>query len=382
MASYKQYETKQGKKLWKFDIYLGTDLQTGKPKHTVRRGFNTKKEASLAASRLELEASRGAIVKDNNISFQTVYEQWYQAYVNTVGESTWNRTAGMFDNHILPALGKYRIRTITIAQIQRAVNDWFKIAARNYKRWYNYVVDVFEFAIKHGYLEKNVAKLITVPKKRESAGDKFENFWDKDQLAEFFSYLDPTLEMEKYTLFRVYAFCGVRRGEALALTWNDISFKDSTMRINKTLTQGEKGRQIIQAPKTRNSRRTIDLDPKTLNDLKEWKTIQKRKYLMLGFNTLQPNQLIFANNKNGYKSLNTPAKWLKSIRVAHNLTKVTVHGFRHSHCSALFSAGATIKEVQMRLGHADVATTLNIYTHVTKNQNKEVANKLAHYLDF
>ena len=103
---------------------------------------------------------------------------------------------------------------------------------------------------------------------------------------------------------------------------------------------------------------------------------------MLGINTLQPNQLMFSNTKNGYHSLNTPAKWLKPIIADHNLKPITIHGFRHSHASLLFSAGASIKEVQLRLGHADVATTLNIYTHVTKKQNKEAVEKLANYANF
>ncbi len=382
MASFKQYELQDGTKLWKTDVYLGIDPQTGKPKHTVRRGFKTKKEASLVASRIELEVSQGNLEKENNILFSAVYKEWYQAYINTVSESTWNRTAGMFDNHILPALGKYRIRTITINQVQRAVNKWFKVASYNYKRWYNYTVSVFEFAIKQGYIQKNVAKMATLPKRRPRVGDAPENFWDKDQLETFFSYLDIEKEPEKFTLFRVLAFCGVRRGECLALTWDDVNFTENTLRVNKTLTQGERGKQIIQSPKTKNSRRTIELDPITINYLKHWKAVQKRKYFMLGYNTLQPKQLIFANNKNGYKSLNTPAKWLKPIIADHNLKPITIHGFRHSHCSALFSAGASIKEVQLRLGHADVATTLNIYSHVTKNQNKEVAQKLVNYLDF
>ena len=188
MASFKQYELQDGTKLWKTDVYLGIDPQTGKPKHTVRRGFKTKKEASLVASRIELEVSQGNLEKENNILFSAVYKEWYQAYINTVSESTWNRTAGMFDNHILPALGKYRIRTITINQVQRAVNKWFKVASYNYKRWYNYTVSVFEFAIKQGYIQKNVAKMATLPKRRPRVGDAPENFWDKDQLETFFSY--------------------------------------------------------------------------------------------------------------------------------------------------------------------------------------------------
>ncbi len=143
-----------------------------------------------------------------------------------------------------------------------------------------------------------------------------------------------------------------------------------------------RGKQIIQPPKTKKGQRVIALDKITLNYLKQWRARQRREYLMLGFNTIQRGQLIFANSNNGFKSLNTPAKWLNKIIKAHNLKKITVHGFRHTSASMLFAAGATIKEVQTRLGHEDAQTTLNIYTHVTKKQDNQAAEKLANYLDF
>ena len=92
--------------------------------------------------------------------------------------------------------------------------------------------------------------------------------------------------------------------------------------------------------------------------------------------------MIFASSKNSYKSLDQPWKWLSKIIRANKLKKITVHGFRHSHASALFSAGASIKEVQERLGHEDVQTTMNVYTHVTAKQNKNAVDKLSSYLNF
>ena len=383
MTNVNKYLDKNGNTRYQFQLYMGIDPQTGNKKRTRRRGFRTKKEATLALSRLTLELeSKGSLPTENNILFSEVYSEWYEQYINTVRESTWNRTAGMFNNHILPEFGNKRIRTITIAQCQTALNKWFKAVSRNYKRWYNYVIQIFEFALKRGYIERNIAKLVTMPKKAELSGDRPVNFWSRDELQHFFNCIDSKHELEKYTLFRVLAFTGIRRGECLALTWNDIDFSNSTMRINKTLTQGKNGKQIIQAPKTTHGRRTIDLDPDTLATLKEWRKEQRERYLMLGFNTMQKEQLIFANNKNKFKSLNTPAKWLSKVIKEYDLKSITIHGFRHTHASALFSAGASIKEVQTRLGHSDVQTTLNIYTHVTKEQNKEAVQKLANYLNF
>ncbi|MEJ6399962.1 site-specific integrase [Nicoliella lavandulae] len=386
MATIKQYLTKDGSKRYKFQLYLGVDLQTGKQKQTTRRGFKTKKEASLELSRLQLEIAQGGIKQENNIKFEDVYKQWYQAYINTVRESTYARTGGMFKNHILVTFGDKRIRTIKINDVQKAVNQWFKIAPATFTKWYHYTSMVFDYAIKEGYIDNtasaNPCKLISIPKKQDEKGDKFANFWNKQQLARFFKCIDPNKELEKFTLFRVLAFAGLRRGECLALTWDDINFSENTIRVNKTLTQGLRGKQIVQAPKTKKGRRTIILDSSTINYLKRWRTAQKQRYLMLGFNTFKKSQLVFATTTNTHKCLNTPAKWLNLIIKENGLTKITVHGFRHTHASALFASGASIKEVQERLGHEDVQTTMNVYTHVTKQQNKDAVNKLVNYLDF
>lgn len=383
MASITSYQLKNGDKRYSFQIYAGLDPQTGKPKHLFRRGFKTKKQATLEASRLELAISQGDLKKENNILFKTVYEEWYQSYINTVRVSTYARVGNMFVNHILPFFGNKRIRTITVQQVQKAVNQWVVEAPNNYKKWFQYMARVFEFALKHGYMHgDNPAKLITMPKPKEQWKKKPENFWTKEELQQFFSYIDPVEELEKYTLFRVLAFTGLRRDEMLALTWNDINFSQATLTVNKTLAQGIGGKLIINPPKTKAGNRTIKLDPVTLSYLKRWRARQKREYLVLGFNTLKRGQLIFANSKNKFKSENTPSKWLNKIVKAHHLKRITIHGFRHSHTSFLLESGVPLKEVQTRLGHDDVQTTLNVYAHVTEKQENEAVQKLVSFLNF
>ena len=388
MASIKKYTKKDGSTAYMFRAYLGIDPQTGKAKRTTRRGFTNEKNARNELKRIEYEATQG-ITNDQqcNKTFEEVYHEWYKSYINTVRESTWARTDAMFQNHILPALGKYRIRTITTAQCQTSLNKWFKITTHNYKGWFNYTQSVFDYAIRQGYITDNPAKRTIMPKKHATPGKKAPNFWDKSQLQTFFSYIDPDKELERYTLFRLLAFTGIRRGECLALNWDDVDTKNSTLNVNKTLTQGARGKQIIQATKTKKGTRIISLDSTTLFYLKKWQLEQKRKLFMLGFNANESDQLLFATTKNTFKSLNTPKKWLDLITdrmKADNVTlpHISIHGFRHSHASALFSAGATIKEVQERLGHEDAQTTLNIYTHVTQQQDEQAVQKLVNFLDF
>ncbi|ARW21636.1 site-specific integrase [Levilactobacillus brevis] len=382
MASIKKYTDKHGNTRYGFQLYVGINPQTGKPKKTSRRGFKTKKEATLAASRLELEASTGSLQQDNNILFETVYHEWYEIYANTVQESTTVRVTGMFDSHILPAFGNKRIRTITLNALQSAVNGWSKEVKRNYKRWYYYTRQVFQYALKVGYIDNNPATLVTVPKPDISWQRDKNKFWTKAQMVHFFSYIDPVESAEKYTLFRVLAYTGIRRGECLALTWQDINFSQATMTISKTVTQGHGGKQIIQPPKTSAGKRTIPIDEVTLGHLKHWRHAQQRLYLMMGYNTMAPGQLIFANRVNGYKSLNTPGKWLHTIidDKPDEFPQITIHKFRHTFTSLMFESGATIKEVQGLLGDADATTVMNVYAHVSKKQQKQASDKFARFM--
>ncbi|RRG11055.1 MAG: site-specific integrase [Lactobacillus sp.] len=386
MVNIKGYQTSNGQKRYEFQLYTGTNSQTGKQERTRRRGFKTKKEANIALSKLRLQLTRSEHPeKANNIPFSEVYKEWYVQYIHTVRESTFARTEGMFDNHILPEFGNKRIRTITADQIQKAVNKWYKQTTYNYKRWYNYTASVLDFGKRRGYInrwEPNPARMIVMPKKHDDFDDKPENFWSKQELETFFNLIDKEKQPEQYALFRLLAFGGLRRGEILALKWSDLNTTECTVSIQRTLTQGRKGKQIVQPPKTHKSRRKIILDSRTMNILKHWRLIQQQRYLKLGINTINNDQLMFANRYNRHKVLNCPSKWLHALIDGTSLKPITVHGFRHTHASALFAGGASIKEVQDRLGHQDAQTTLNIYTHVTKDQNKEAVIKLASYLNF
>lgn len=97
---------------------------------------------------------------------------------------------------------------------------------------------------------------------------------------------------------------------------------------------------------------------------------------------MQPNQLVFASKNNNYIALTRFNNVLTRICDNHDFPRLKIHGFRHTHCSLLFEAGLSVKEVQDRLGHSDVQTTLNIYTHVTKKQKDVVAEKFSNYVNF
>lgn len=105
--------------------------------------------------------------------------------------------------------------------------------------------------------------------------------------------------------------------------------------------------------------------------------------LGFGFNALNSDQYVFTRHQsNQLLRLEHPAERVKIYCSELNLEPIKVHGFRHTHCSLLFEAGVPIQDVQERLGHSDIQTTMNIYTHVTETSRNQSATKFANYVNF
>lgn len=382
MANIKKYTKSNGSTAYMFQAYLGTDSSTGKRIRVTRQGFNTKKEAQLELSRLKIEVNEQGYTKNMRYKFNQVYELWLTQYRNTVKESTLNKTMEIFNHHILPLFGNLYMDKVTVLFCQEAVNKWYK-NVKKYKAISNYTSRIFDYGISINVLDSNPVKKISMPVKKVNVQeDKVLNFYNKEELAHFFECLKKDEKPLQLALFRTLAFTGARKGEILALQWKDINFVDNSIRINKTVTLGLKNALIIQAPKTKSSVRTISMDIQTMTILKEWKRIQKEDYFKLGFNTLNPSQLVFPSTKNTIMQPPKVGKYLDRLVDLYNLKRITTHGFRHTHCSLLFESGASIKEVQDRLGHSDVQTTMNIYAHVTEKAKEKTADKFAKYVNF
>lgn len=384
VSPIKSYKLKNGELRYEFPAYLGIDPLTGKQKRTMKRGFKTRKEAELALARIKLEVANGTYKQERAETYQEVYALWVAQYEKTVEESTFLKTTGIFRNHILPAMGAYKIEKINVDVCQKHIDEW-AAKLKKFRMVKAYAAKVLDFTVKRGYIQANPFTHVDMPttssKKAFTADeDEAENFYTREQLNQFLSCLEQESNYTAYVLFRLLAFSAMRKGEALALTWNDLNFATNELRINKALSRGKENRLYLKSTKT-GVARTIKMDDKTMAVLKDWKKKQKQDYLVIGFNTMQPKQLVFSNEQNVYMQPTKTRKWLEHVLTKYNLPKITTHGFRHTHCSLLFEAGANLKEVQDRLGHSDVQTTMNIYAHVTKKAKEEAILKFANYIE-
>lgn len=382
MAMIKQYQKKNGDKAWYFKTYLGKDPLTGKKKYTTKRGFKTQKEAKIALATLELNVQKSGVPTSSNSTFQEAADLWLANYKKTVTASTYSRTDIIFNKHVLPKIGNIKLSKITTAYCQKVINNWHdKGSSKQYPLFVNYMNKVFKYAINIGLTSDNPVANVIVPPAKEDRQKKLK-LYTKEQLQSFLTIIDneqnPYLKIRDYTLFRLLAFSGCRIGEVLALTWKDINFTTNELSINKTIAKGE-GYYVSQTPKTKSSNRKIILDKKTISQLKRWKLEQVKFLFKLGYS--KP-AFIFNNEQNKFTINQAVADRYALYRERAELPYIGLHGFRHTHASMLYNAGADHKEVQERLGHANIKTTMDTYTHLTDDKKEETTQKLVKYINF
>lgn len=389
MATFKQYQKKDGKKAWQFQAYLGTDPITGKSIKTTRRNFRTKKEAQLALSRLQVDFEKNGFNYSHNkiITFSDLYLSWFEQHSRDIKETTKQRIRIYFENHILKSFGSLKLSKITPLYCQKILNEWSETLA-SYKGMRVYVNLVFKYGILLDVCKDNPMERTIIPKAKKKEVIASDSYYTKNELENFFDCLIQLNDQRAFAFFRVLAFTGLRKGEAMALQWQDISFKDKTITVNKTLAELQNGKPIIQDTKTTSSNRVIKIDDGTLAILNEWKNYILQEKLKLGIreenfsaNIVFCNSVLYSENQYLYKSYANNVL-LKVKKYFPSMKIIKVHDFRKTNASLLFESGASIKDVSQRLGHKSTKITTDIYIMVTETKQDETAENFSKYMAF
>lgn len=381
MTKIIKYTNKDNETLYKFRFYAGLDELTGKQRYIRRQGFTSEKDAKTELLKIEYLVSTNQYFKSvKSGKFGDVLDEWLALHKETVKASTWQFIELRANKHVRPYFKDMYVDKITLRQCQDFVNKTFKVAPVAYVYSVSIVKNTLDYALRLGMIESNPMLYVIKPKKQTTISDNHGNYYNKDELKKFLDVAKNT-DLKKYTLFRLLAFSGMRIGECLALTWHDLNYKNNTIAINKTLARTKNGIKI-QTPKTKASNRVVSLDNETIQVLKMWQLEQRKQLLKLGINAMNKQQLIFSNTKNKFIIIPTVRLAIKQIANKAGIYPITTHGFRHTHATLLFASGMDIKQVQARLGHSNVQTTLNIYTHAMKDKQDKIGDEFARYINF
>lgn len=342
----------------------------GKNQRHVKRGFTTKREAK------EYEANFLANVSNSCTQlFEDVAKKYIEnRKLKNLKLSTLENKQYLINKHILPTFGKMPANTITPAHIEQ----WQKKlldSEKNYAPTYIYTINnilntILRYATRYLNLGKNPAEATeTIGQARN---DHFD-FWTPEEFNKFLAALNDKEANAKahikrrcsdYVLtmaFTILFYTGLREGELLALTSNDIDLEKHTISVSKTFKR-LKSQDYLSSPKTKTSTRVIKISDTLTEKIREY---------LSSIEDLQPTDRIFEsiNVNNLYRAIHSSAK-LAGIK------EIRVHDLRHSCCSLLFHIGCSPLQVKTYLGHKNIQITLNIYAHLYPESMDEISQKV------
>lgn len=375
----KPYTLADGTVLYRFTAYLGVDQNTGKDKIVTRSKFLSAKHAQAALDKLKYEFTSGHAPENMRKSFSDVYAEWDILYKDSgIVMSTYSKTEGYFNNHILPFFKDIKVSKITVRHCEQFALQLSK-KLKYFHHIINYASDVLDTAVRYGYINSNPFAIAEIPK--EQVQEKSNNYLDAVDLGILLKYV-KTLDLKVHALIRLLIFTGMRKGELLVLTWSDIDFEKKSLSIHEaySFSKYNKGNNV-GLPKGKLSR-TIPLDERTLEVLEQWQKEQHLRLTQIGISpNSAENQLIFSNSVNNYVKLDYPNQLLRPILSKLNLKYITVHGLRHTHATLLTEADAKLIAIQQRLGHSEKNNTTDFfYVHVTEKIKQDTLNYLLDYL--
>ncbi|MFS1511846.1 tyrosine-type recombinase/integrase [Chengkuizengella sp. SCS-71B] len=353
---------------WSFSVSLGKDPD-GKRRQITRSGFKTKKEAEKACAALITEYEQGNMI-EKKMQLNAFMTMWLETREGKVKPGSYARDYRHTKNHIIPYLGKMDLTKLTALHVEKLFKHLSNdkgLSNRTILDIHSVLKNALKTAIRWGYVSKNVAALVDRPKV-----DKKEiHVWDQNEAHKFLSTAKK--RSRYYITFLLALTTGMRQGEILGLRWKDVDLKDRFISIRQTLTHDGKG--FNSHTKTNAGNRLISIDKQTAIELDHHRktTLNEEKlkagpvYTDLGL-VMPSNIGTPVNPRNLLRSMESLIKTI-------DITKISFHDLRHTHATLLLKQGVHPKIVSERLGHANIRITLDTYSHILPNMQKNTADE-------
>lgn len=388
-------------------VYIGTDVKTGKRiTKTITAKTLKSLDRKIIETKIQFEKSGSTIKETISIdNFENLAEVWFSNFKTWVSsQNTINRVRGYLDTYIIPQFGDYKPDQIEPADVQLWVNKLARRAkksvdsgvkrakkgsAKDFGAIAHKVSDIFDFRITNCGLANNPAKAIKIPPKPKANKQRVMVLHD-DDLKQWLSYLETLPNTRANRRFKVICNAllasALRINELLALEITDLDFETNEIIVNKTLMWksanpklGIKGQMICKpTPKTDAGNRKVAVPSSIIEELKNFHEEMENYFKK---HNLPSSTLIFPTIYGNYMCDRNERATLKKRLSALGLPDYGFHLFRHTHASMMLNSGTNWKELQHRMGHKSITTTMDTYAELAPKKKFEAVEIFQNKMD-
>ena len=388
-------------------VYIGTDVKTGKRiTKTITAKTLKSLDRKIIETKIQFEKSGSTIKETISIdNFENLAEVWFSNFKTWVSsQNTINRVRGYLDTYIIPQFGDYKPDQIEPADVQLWVNKLARRAkksvdsgvkrakkgsAKDFGAIAHKVSDIFDFGITNCGLANNPAKAIKIPPKPKANKQRVMVLHD-DDLKQWLSYLETLPNTRANRRFKVICNAllasALRINELLAIEITDLDFETNEIIVNKTLMWksanpklGIKGQMICKpTPKTDAGNRKVAVPSSIIEELKNFHEEMENYFKK---HNLPSSTLIFPTIYGNYMCDRNERATLKKRLSALGLPDYGFHLFRHTHASMMLNSGTNWKELQHRMGHKSITTTMDTYAELAPKKKFEAVEIFQNKMD-
>lgn len=373
----------------------------GKRNRVSKSGYKTKAEAVAAGAAAMAEYnSSGIKFVPSEMSYADFLDYWVESYcMITLKKTTLDNYKKRIKSHIKPALGMYKLTSLTTAGLQKFINQ--KIEAKYSLNTLSVLRGILtgslQYAVRQSMLKHNPAREIRIPTDRSIESLHLRSaphIYVKPDLIDKIFKRFPEKHPSHIPLMLGYR-CGLRLGEVFAITWDCVNLEKGQIYINKQIQWNPVEQWWFFTNPKFNSFRTIDLDEALLELLRRERQRQLRDkdYYAEMYTTyyendvrglvtspdnaseVRPVEPIMVRQDGSYIQARTMQHASSIIHYEIGEKNFTFHSLRHTHATMLAEAGMPQKYTQQRLGHKDISVTLRYYTHLTDKMS-EIGGKI------
>ncbi len=344
---------------WCIDFYD----QNGKRRLKVLPQGATKTEAKKWLREIEEQIEKRIYIPSKDApSFKKVAGDWLEQKRHNVRASTCEGYEGHLRNHFFD-IDPIKINHITTQTVEKFITEKLSVGTKRatLRKILITFNQVMNYSVRHRLIDYNPVREAERPKARNI--EKPES--DKIRVLspiQINSLLSIVSDRKYFILFKLAVFTGAREGELLGLKWTDVLWATNQLYIKRTFNKG-----AWYDPKTKTSRRKIDLGPSVVSDLKKWRLECPPSELDLIFPNEAGKPMCQANMMHRH---------FQPALKAAGIPKLRFHDLRHTYASLLIEQGENLKYIQTQLGHSNPSVTLNTYAHLLKPINQEAACRL------